>query len=184
MFPMGGMTMLRPGLERDLPEMLEIYRPYVEGSCVSFEEVLPDLAAFRRRFRGITARFPWLVWEEGGRVLGYAYASAPFERAAYRWCAEISVYVAADAHRRGIGGALCAALEERLVREGYFVVYALITSENKASLAFHAARGYRLLAEFPDSGYKDGRWLSVTWMEKRLRPLRDPPGPPELWDGK
>lgn len=171
--------MIRPVGAGDVPAMLEIYRPYVEGSGVSFEYVLPTPAEFTRRFEEGSEQFPWLVWEEEGRVLGYAYASAPFARAAYRWCAENSLYVAPQAQGRGIGAALERALEDALIRQGYYVLYALITSDNAPSLAFHTAQGFRFLAQFPDCGFKDGVWHSVTWMEKRLRPLSAPPSPPK-----
>ena len=71
------------------------------------------------------------------------------------------------------------ALEDALIRQGYYVLYALITSNNAPSLAFHTAQGFRFLAQFPDCGFKDGAWRGVTWMEKRLRPLSTPPSPPK-----
>ncbi len=79
---------IRPATAADLPEMREIYRPFVERTAVSFEYQVPTPEEFSLRFTQHIAQFPWLVWEEQGRVLGYAYAGAPWERAAYRWCAE------------------------------------------------------------------------------------------------
>lgn len=173
--------MLRAASEADVPAMLDIYAPYVRNTTVTFEYDVPAQAEFLRRFREITAQFPWLVWEENGEILGYAYASAPFARDAYRWCAEDSVYLRPEAQGRGIGRALCAALEEILTRQGYRLVYAIITSENGNSLSFHRKIGYRFLAEFPDCGYKFGRWLGVIWMEKRLNSAGVPNGFPESW---
>lgn len=152
----------------DIPQILGIYAPYVTGTTVSFEYEVPSLEAFTRRFELITAQFPWLVWEEGGQILGYAYGSAPFERAAYRWCAEPSIYLAPQAQGKGIGRRLYETLEDLLQRQGYRLLYAIITSENKASLAFHETLGYRHLAHFPGCGYKFGRSLGITWMEKSL----------------
>ena len=83
--------MIRIATEKDIPQILAIYGPYVEDTTVSFEYTVPTEEAFLERFRGITAQFPWLVWEEDGKVLGYAYGSPPYARAAYGWCAEPSV---------------------------------------------------------------------------------------------
>ena len=173
--------MIRFARESDLPQILSIYAPYVENTTVSFEYEVPALPAFTRRFRAITAQFPWLVWEEEGRILGYAYGSAPFERAAYRWCAEPSIYLAPQARGRGIGRKLYDALESLLRKQGYCLLYAIITEENRASLAFHEALGYRHRATMPRCGYKAGRWLGVVWMEKQLSFVDSPLSSPKPW---
>ena len=159
---------IRIATESDLPQILEIYRPYVENTTYSFEYEAPSFDAFRARFLGITKQFPWLVWEESGVILGYAYACAPFERAAYQWCAEPSIYLLPQAQGKGIGRKLYEVLEQILIAQGYRLSYAIITSENEASLAFHRAMGYKETAQFPGCGYKFGKWLGVTWMEKPL----------------
>lgn len=165
----------------DIPAMLAIYAPYVENTAYSFEYTVPTEDTFSRRFFSYTTQFPWLVWEEDGRVLGYAYAAAPFERAAYGWCAEPSIYLAPEAHGRGIGRQLYAVLESILQRQGYRVLYAIVTSENTGSVAFHQALGYRIQAEFPDCGYKFGRWLGTVWLEKRLEQSDPAPAAPLSW---
>ena len=152
----------------DLPRILDIYAPYITDTSVSFEYTVPTPEEFKKRFLGITAQFPWLVWEEKGKILGYAYGSAPFERAAYSWCAESSIYLAPEAKGRGIGSALQTALEEILTLQGYRILYALITSENAPSLAFHKAVGFAPCAEFPGCGYKFGREHGVIWLQKML----------------
>lgn len=159
---------IRLATEQDLPQILAIYTPYVENTTVSFEYAPPTPEAFRQRFLTITARFPWLVWEEGGHILGYAYACAPFERAAYQWCCEPSIYLRQDVRGQGIGKKLYAILEEILKQQGFCLSYAIITSENEASLAFHAHMGYSQLAVFPGCGYKHGKCLGITWMQKQL----------------
>ena len=159
---------IRIATEQDLPAILAIYAPFVTQTTVSFEYEVPSLEEFTRRFQTITAQFPWLVWEEAGQILGYAYASAPFERAAYRWCAEPSIYLAPSAKGQGIGRKLYEALESILQKQGYRLLYAIITSENRDSLSFHEHLGYRHLADFPGCGYKFGRNLGITWMEKPL----------------
>ena len=159
---------IRFATHRDLNRILEIYAPYVRETAVSFEYVVPGIGEFTARFDAVTARFPWLVWEEKGQIFGYAYASAPFNRAAYQWCAESSVYLVPQAQGRGIGRKLYTALEESLRAQGYYKVYAIITSENQPSLAFHRAVGYTEVARLPRSGFKFGRWHGVVWMEKLL----------------
>jgi len=160
--------MIRIATESDVPEILAIYAPYIENTTITFEYDVPCRREFMQRFLGITAQFPWLVWEEQGKILGYAYAAPPYTRAAYRWCAEPSVYLKPEARGRGIGSKLYAALEEILKIQGYQVLYALITQENAPSLAFHRKLGYGIRVLFPDCGFKFGRWLGVYWLEKRL----------------
>ena len=159
---------IRLAKESDIPQILEIYRPYVEQTTVSFEYSTPSMEAFTARFWEITERFPFLVWEEDASILGYAYACLPFSREAYRWIAEPSIYLRQEARGRGIGRKLYTALEEILKLLGYRLSYALITSENEPSLRFHEALGYRVLAHFPGCAYKMDRQLGVTWMEKCL----------------
>lgn len=165
---------IRLATKEDISHMLEIYRPYVETTTVSFEYTCPTLEEFTARFEAYTGQFPWLVWEEKGEVLGYAYACAPFTRMAYSWVAEASVYLRKDAHRRGIGTALYKALEAILTKQGYLTLYTLVTSENAPSLAFHQAAGYKIRADFPRQGYKMGKALGVIWLEKTLQYVEYP----------
>ena len=173
--------MIRPATEKDIPELLSIYGPYVETSTATFEYEEPCLRTFSQRFYDITSQFPWLVWEEDGKILGYAYASAPYSRAAYRWCAEPSIYLRPEATGKGIGQKLYAVLEWILDKQGYQVLYALVTTENSGSIRFHEKMGYFSRADFPDCGYKFGRWLGVTWMEKRIKSVHSPNGFPKPW---
>ena len=160
--------MIRVARESDLPQILSIYAPYVENTTITFEYDVPCRREFIQRFWDITRQFPWLVWEEEGEILGYAYASHPYTRAAYRWCAEPSVYLKPQAQGRGIGRKLYAALEEILKLQGYQVLYALVTEDNLGSLLFHEKLGYRQSVLFPNCGFKFGRWMGVYWLEKRL----------------
>ena len=160
--------MIRIATEADVPAMLALYAPYVLNTTITFEYDVPCRKEFMQRLYTITENFPWLVWEEDGKILGYAYASRPFPRAAYSWCAEPSIYLCPEARGRGIGRKLYTALEEILKIQGFQVLYAIITQENTGSVAFHEKLGYRFLAVFDRCGFKFGRWLGVTWMEKRL----------------
>ncbi len=173
--------MIRIATEGDIPAILDIYGPYILNTTASFEYEIPSRESFLQRFRSYTAQFPWLVWEENGEILGYAYGSPPYSRAAYAWCAEPSVYLRPEAQGRGIGTKLYAALEKILELQGYQVLYALITQENAVSVGFHLHTGYSHRAFFPDCGFKFGRWLGLYWMEKRLKPVETPIVFPESW---
>lgn len=173
--------MIRIATEADVPAILAIYAPYILTSTATFEYDVPSEEAFLERFLTITTQFPWLVWEENGEILGYAYASPPYTRAAYAWCAEPSVYLRHDARGRGLGTKLYAALEEILRHQGYQVLYALITEENESSRRFHERCGYAFRVLFPSCGFKFGRWLGLIWMEKRLKSVEIPSNPPVSW---
>lgn len=169
---------IRQATVQDVPRLLEIYGPYVKNTAISFEYVVPSREEFTQRFLGITAQFPWLVWEENGVVLGYAYGSRPFERAAYQWSAAASIYLCPQACGKSIGKKLYAALEQLLQAQGYRKVYAIITTANEASVDFHRAVGYRHTATMPDCGYKFGKWYGTVWMEKDLNTWDAPPREP------
>ena len=173
--------MIRFATEADIPAILEIYAPYVLNTTFTFEYTVPTAAEFTARFRTITAQCPWVVWEEDGKVLGYAYGSLPFERAAYAWCSEVSIYLAPQVQGKGVGRKLYRVLEAIMTCQGYQVVYSLITSENTGSLTFHERVGYRFTANMAKCGYKFGRWLGVIWMEKRLQDSDVPGKMPVPW---
>ena len=173
--------MIRIAEERDAAPMLDIYAPYVRETTITFEYEVPTPEAFLARFEGITRDFPWLVWEEAGAVLGYAYASHPYTRAAYSWCAEPTVYLRPEAQGRGIAAGLYRELEELLLKQGYQVLYALVTEENVRSVRFHEKQGYEIRAHFPNCGFKFGRWLGLYWLEKRLKAVEIPEKMPISW---
>ena len=161
--------MIRPATVSDVPAIWDIYRPYILETAYTFEYDVPSLPDFTKRFETITAEFPWLVWEEGGKILGYAYGERTFVRAAYQWAADLAIYLHPDAQRKGIGKALYTAAEEILRRQGYFLCYGIVTSANIGSCRFHEALGYQPTAQFPDCGFKFGTWYGTVWYEKRLR---------------
>ena len=171
-------AIIRFAAEADAAAMADIYRPYVLETVYTFEYEPPDGPAFAGRLRRTRQDFPWLVAERDGRVLGYAYASRAFERAAYGWDADLSVYLRPEAQGRGLGRSFYVLLERMLARQGYQVVYGLVTGGNEGSCRFHEALGYRLAATLPDCGFKQGLWLSVHWYEKRLCPPVPPGAPP------
>lgn len=169
---------IRFASEPDAAAMAEIYRPYVLETVYTFEYEPPDGAVFAARLRQTLKDFPWLVAEQDGRLLGYAYASRAFARAAYGWDADLSIYLRPEAKRQNLGRVLYSLLEGMLALQGYQVLYGLVTSGNEGSCRFHERMGYRLTASLPDCGFKHGRWLSVHWYEKRLCPPVPPGEPP------
>ena len=173
---------IRDARRSDVPAMLAIYAPFVEHTAVSFEYDVPTEAEFARRLEEHQAAFPWLVGEENGRVMGYAYAGRAFERAAYGWNAEISCYLAPELRGRGVGRRLYARIEEILTRLGYYKLFAVVTSANAPSVAFHRALGFRDAACFRNVGYKQGGWYDVLWLEKTLCARPEPPRLPQNYE--
>ena len=172
------MIAIRKAAKQDISEILKIYSPYIVNTAISFEYEVPSLDVFTLRYEKITKQFPWLVCEIDGVLSGYAYASFAFERAAYQWSADISVYIDKKHHRKGIATAFYRCIEQFLVMQGYYNLYAVITGTNEKSLSFHRSLGYSELAVFHHSGYKLSEWHDVMWYEKNLREFTDDPKPP------
>ncbi len=169
---------IRLAREDDAAAIHAIYAPIVRDTIISFEMEVPAVEEIARRVRTTLASLPWLVWEEEGRVAGYAYASKHRERRAYQWSVDVSAYVHADFRRRGIGRALYVALFERLVRQGYFNAYAGITLPNAASVGLHESVGFVPVGVYRGVGFKRGGWHDVGWWHRRLRELAPDPAPP------
>jgi phosphinothricin acetyltransferase len=152
----------------------------VSDSVISLEEEAPDADEMAQRIEGISARYPWLVAEEDGRVIGYAYASQHRERAGYRWAVEVAVYIGDGHRRKGVGGALYRSLLGLLARQGVRRVYAGIGLPNSASVALHESCGFELVGIYRRIGWKKSAWWDVGWWQLEL-PGSDPPaevGPP------
>lgn len=165
----------------DVEEIRRIYAPYILCSAYTFEYTVPDREEFYQRFLRVTEQFPWLVWEEDGEILGYAYADRTFERRAFGFLADLSVYLREDARGRGMGAEFYRLLEEILRRQGYCRAYGIVTAENRGSCAFHEAMGYTNIAHFRDAGKKFGKWYGVIWYEKVLRGGEPPLHFPRPW---
>lgn len=172
---------LRLASSSDAGGIAEIYRPIVASTAVSFEVEPPDEPEMARRIQEITVNYPWLVYEEGGRVAGYAYGSRHRARAAYQWSVEVSAYVHPEFRRRGIGRALYESLFEFLRAQGYFNAYAGITLPNEGSVGLHETVGFRPVGIYRKIGYKLGAWHDVGWWELALqKPEGDPHKPLSL----
>ena len=174
-------TLIRLAEPRDGPALADIYRPAVTDSSISFELDPPDGEEMARRVARILERTPWLVWESDGRVLGYAYASAHRDRAAYQWSVEVSAYVHAQARRIGAARMLYTSLFAALAVQGFRNAYAGITLPNPGSVGFHTAMGFSPIGVYRGIGYKHGAWHDVGWYERPLAPRDvDPPLPVPL----
>ena len=152
----------------DARSLLDIYAPYVENTVITFEYEVPIIEDFANRIEKTLEKYPYLVAEEDGVVVGYAYASTYYARAAYDWAVELSVYVSQDARGQGVGSKLYDALEDLLEQMGYIHFLACISLPNEASLALHRKRGYQQVAHFPKIGYKFNRWHDIVWLQKSL----------------
>ncbi len=168
--------MLRFAVPGDAGALLAIYAQYIDTS-ITFEYTLPPEAEFRARIESISQKYPYLVHETDGVIDGYAYAHPYRERAAYQWGAELSVYVNRDAHGRGIGTRLYAALMELLKLQGVRAVYGVVTQPNEKSGRLHTSLGFTPAGTVHRAGFKAGRWHDVTTYEKLLTEGDDPPAP-------
>lgn len=169
----------------DAEALLAIYAPYVTETAISFETEVPTLAEFRRRITGTLARYPYLVAEADGEILGYAYTGPFVGRAAYDRAAEVSIYVRWGMRGQGVGRALYEALEAVSRAQHLINLEACIGVPSGAdddylthnSADFHAHMGYRLVGRFERCGYKFGRWYDMIWMEKIIGEHVDDPAP-------
>ncbi|MGT2846687.1 GNAT family N-acetyltransferase [Streptococcus massiliensis] len=159
---------IRMAKKEDAASLQGIYQPYVTKTAITFEYDLPSLAEFEQRIEQTLKEYPYLVAEEDGNILGYAYASSYYGRTAYDWAAELSVYLREDARGRGLGSKLYDTLEGLLEEQGFIHFLACIALPNEASLALHKKRGYQQVAHFPKIGYKFEKWHDIVWLQKTL----------------
>ncbi|HEL1586798.1 TPA: N-acetyltransferase [Streptococcus suis] len=159
---------IRSARIEDAADLVAIYAPYVEKTAITFETQVPTVSEFASRIEKTLGKFPYLVAVEEGKILGYAYASTYYARAAYDWTVELSVYIQQEARGKGIGTMLYDALEEELIVRGFKNLLACIALPNPASLALHKKRGYEQVAHFKNVGYKFGNWHDIVWLQKSL----------------
>ena len=169
---------IRVAAVRDAEAVCGIYSPIVKETAISFEYRAPSAVEMRRRIWETLESHPFLVLEEDGKVVGYAYATSHRKREAYRWAVEVSVFVDQRHRRTGVGGALYRALLHILRLQGYCHAFAVITMPNPPSIAFHESLGFRQIAKFTGIGFKLGYWRDTGWWHLRLLDLPDAPSPP------
>lgn len=176
---------IRQAKPEDIAGILEIYAPYVLNTAITFEYTVPGFAEFQNRYERIVQKYPFLVAERAGELVGYAYAGSFIDRKAYDWTAELSIYVKRTMRKKGIGTKLYAELEKILRLQNVQICYACIAFSgldtdsylDDTSILFHQKEGFIKIGEFRQCGYKFGRWYHVCYMEKRLVPQGTVPKP-------
>ena len=159
---------IRQIIMSDAPAVQAIYAPYVTDSIISFEEVPPDIMEVERRIAAILQKYPYLVAEEDGRVVGYAYASEHRARSAYRTSIDVTVYVAPGAQRSGVARCLYSRLLPAASSLGYHAAFAGIALPNDASVGLHEAMGFEPVGIYREVGRKFDAWHDVGWWQRLL----------------
>ena len=157
----------------DAQTLLDIYSYYVQNTTLTFEYDVPSLTEFKNRISHTLERYPYLVAESDGEIIGYAYAGQFHTRAAYGWSAETTIYLKHGKRREGVGRKLYTLLEEILKEQGIVKAIAVITMpideySDFNSMQFHERLGYHLSGRIDQCGYKFNRWYTVIWMDKMI----------------
>jgi L-amino acid N-acyltransferase YncA len=161
-------TVVRDAVAEDGAACAAIYRPYVTDTVITFEYEPPTAEDMADRIAVAQEKHGWVVLEDDGRVVGYAYAAPVKDRAAYRWACEVSVYVEPGRRRGGAGRALYAALFDRLTARGYRRLIAGMTLPNPASEGLHRAMGFEPIGVQRRIGWKNGDWHDVGWVQRSI----------------
>lgn len=171
--------MIRVAKEADSAALAAIYGWYVENTAVSFEYEAPTAEEFAGRIREILQTHPFLVCEDDGELLGYAYAHPLIRRKACDWAVEVSIYIRRDVRGKGIGKALYEALENALLLQNICTLEACVASADildeyltDDSVRFHSRMGYAQVGKMSDCGYKFGKWYHLLWLEKHIAPRK------------
>lgn len=180
---------IRVATPEDAVRLVEIYKPYVETTAITYEYEVPSVEGFRERIEKTLEKYPYLVAVKNEKIVGYAYASTFIGRAACDWSVEVSIYVDTEYKNCGIGGKLYGTLEQILKEMNILNLNAAIASPevedeylNRNSIEFHEHLGYSLVGEFHNCGYKFGRWYKLMWMEKMLGEHGENPKPMKKFD--
>jgi L-amino acid N-acyltransferase YncA len=169
---------LRLATPFDAAGCLAIYRPFVESSHTTFETEVPTVDEFARRIESTLPMRPWIVAEQDGNVVGYAYASPIKDRIAYQWSVEVAIYVEPESRGHGVGRSLYGALFRCLAGQGFVNAVGIIALPNAPSIALHESLGFEKISHLKSIGYKLGVWHDTTWWQKRLASPPADPAPP------
>jgi phosphinothricin acetyltransferase len=167
--------LVRDASEHDAEACAAIYAPYVIDTAITFENDPPRPAEMAERIAAALRSHAWLVLEDDGRVVGYAYAGPYKSRAAYRWSCEVSVYLEQGLRRSGGGRALYDALFTRLARRGFRTAVAGMTLPNDASAGLHRAMGFEPVGTYRRVGWKHDTWHDVAWVQRAIASGDDRP---------
>ncbi|MGC4019935.1 MAG: GNAT family N-acetyltransferase [Muricomes sp.] len=161
--------LIRFAAAEDSAELLKIYAQYI-NTPITFEYSLPTEQEFAQRITEISKSYPYLVCEEDGQIVGYAYAHMYGEREAYKWNAELSVYIDETCTSKGLGKRFYHILIEILKLQGMKTVYGIVTVPNGKSEKLHHSMGFHHLGTYHSGGYKNGKWHDVALFEKSISP--------------
>ncbi|MBR5582294.1 MAG: N-acetyltransferase [Phascolarctobacterium sp.] len=161
----------------DAEAILKVYAPFITDTCISFEYVVPSVEEFAQRIASISEEYPYIVLEEDGEIVGYAYSHRYLERVAYSWDVEVTIYLAHKVQGKGLGVILYDALEKLMALQNIKNLYSCITGDNVHSIEMHRSMGYELIGTFPKAGFKHDRWLDVVWMAKAIGEKENAPLP-------
>ena len=160
--------MIRPVAPSDAAAIAAIYNPYIRDTTITFEEEPVSTEEMAARIAKVTADFPWLVWEEAGEVIGYAYASTWRTRHAYRFAVETAIYLASGQHGQGRGATLYQALLAELRQRGFHLVLGCLALPNDPSIRLHEKLGFKKVGHMTEAGWKFGAWVDVGFWELLL----------------
>ncbi len=174
----GSMLKVRDASADDAEACAAIYAPYVTDTAISFETEPPKPAEMAERIAAAVRTHAWIVLEDAGRVVGYAYGGPYKSREAYRWSCEVSVYVERGRRRTGSGRVLYDALLARLAERGFRTAVAGMTLPNDASEGLHRAMGFEPIGVYRRIGWKHGAWHDVAWTQRTIATGDDQPAEP------
>ena len=157
--------MLRNVSLKDAPAIAEIYNYYVRETIITFEEIEVDAEEIVKRIQNVTAKYPWIVYEQNGEILGYAYGGEWRTRSAYRFVAESAVYLKHGLAPKGIGSQLYSELLNRLKAQGIHAVMGVLGLPNEPSIKLHEKFGFEKVAHFPEVGFKFNQWVDVGYWQ-------------------
>jgi phosphinothricin acetyltransferase len=170
---MNNVIKIRIAKADDAENLLKIYSPYIEKTAITFEYVPPTEAEFQARIERTLSRFPYLVAEAEGNIVGYAYAGYYIPRTACDHACEASIYISEVFRGKGIGEKLYSALENILKKQNITNIYASVAFAeledehlSHSSVRFHKRMGYKEIGRFSKCGYKFGKWYDLLWFEK------------------
>ena len=165
--------MIRIVKDADAARIAEIYNHYILNTLVTFEEQPVTPEEILARIKSITTEYPWLTYEEDGRVVGYAYATRWKERSAYRRTVEAAIYLDVQVTGRHVGSQLTAALLEALRVMKIHSVLAGIALPNAPSVGLCEKFGFAKVGQLAEVGYKHDQWVDVGYWELILDEVRD-----------
>jgi phosphinothricin acetyltransferase len=157
--------MIRPVNENDSAAILDIYNYYIENTVITFEEKALSLPEMKERIKKISGKYPYIVREDDGEVTGYAYANTWRERAAYRYSAEISIYLKNGCQGKGRGMELLEKLLEEIRKTSLHVLVSGIALPNERSVRLFEKFGFRKIGHHHEIGFKEDRWVDVGYWE-------------------